>query len=89
MKKKKLNLGRKLILQKQTITALDNGQQLLVAGGATNTGVCCLTETCPANSNPCGCIETINCPPNTNPTVGNPCCSPGSLAIDSRCPGIC
>jgi hypothetical protein len=56
MKKKKLSLSKKLILQKETVAPLNNDQQHQLAGGAPRTtygcptwlpNVGCLTETNP------------------------------------------
>jgi len=92
MKKKHLNLERKLMLHKEKISSLNQEQQGLIAGGATITLFCCGTLTCPVNSAPCDCIETIGCPTERNcPVTNDPantncqgtisapvCCVPGS-----------
>ncbi len=88
MKKKHINLGKKLTLNKETIAALDSGQMGFVAGGATITNNCCMTQTCPANSAPCNCIESLGCPsaiqcPVTNNPADTQC--QGGTATDIRC----
>ena len=64
MKKKQIQLGKKLILNKETVADLSAAQQHSVFGGQTAT-VCGLT--CPVNSGACGpCPPTlIACPPHT------------------------
>ncbi len=53
MKRKKIALGKKLILDKETIADLSNRQQDQVKGMGG------LTDTCPVNSRPCNCINTV------------------------------
>ncbi|WP_198666800.1 class I lanthipeptide [Taibaiella helva] len=48
MKKKKISLERKLLLNKEIVTGLGTVQ----GGGA--------TDTCPVNSNPCNCVNTLH-----------------------------
>ena len=54
MKKAKIALGKKLILNKENITNLDNGQQDLVLGGG-SVNICAQTDNCPV-------IQTAICP---------------------------
>lgn len=86
MKKKNLNPARKLVLQKKMIGSLIKKDTGTILGGATLIGDTSPCGPCPGPTFAC---PSIACPPNTNPTVGNPCCANGSIAIDSRCPGIC
>lgn len=87
MKKKNLNLSRKLLLNKVTISALDSGQQSQVAGGATITLNCCLTQTCPANSNPCKCIQTVGCPTQVQGCPSVVLCPITNNPADTQCQG--
>ncbi len=73
MKKKQVNLDRKLVLQKKWIGNLIKADAGIILGGATLAG----------NSDPCGtcpgptitCPTVPNCPPPvTNLTISNPCC---------------
>ncbi|PSK91140.1 class I lanthipeptide [Taibaiella chishuiensis] len=73
MKKKQVNLNRKLFLQKNLIGTLTITDTRAVLGGATLAG----------DTSPCGpctgptytCPTALNCPPpKTNLTLSNPCC---------------
>ncbi len=54
MKKTKIALGKKLILNKENIANLDNGQQDQVLGGG-SVNICAQTDNCPV-------IQTAICP---------------------------
>lgn len=54
MKKTKIALGKKLILNKENITDLDADQQGQVVGGAVSQNICVNTQICPV-------IQTANC----------------------------
>lgn len=73
MKKKQVNLGRKLVLQKKWIGNLMTTEAGAVLGGATLMGDTTPCHACPGPTIDCPTVR--NCPPNTSPTVGNPCCS--------------
>ncbi|NML39888.1 hypothetical protein HHL17_21995 [Chitinophaga sp. G-6-1-13] len=65
MKKKNINIGKKLSFNKETIAALNNSQQQLIAGGATfhTCIINCASgmETCATIQRPGGPCEL--CPP--------------------------
>lgn len=72
MKKKQLNLDRKLVLQKNWVGALMKTDKEVILGGATLMGDTTPCHACPGPTYTCP--TAVNCAPNTNLTVGNPCC---------------
>jgi|GEM_PF-1150720 len=55
MKKTKIALSKKLVLSKETVTSLDNDQQMAIAGGASATEICAVS----VNNI---CVRTAICP---------------------------
>jgi len=94
MKKKRLNLERKLQLSKDVISALATGQQAGIAGGGATQGdvTCGLTCTCPTvGGNPCpntmACPTAIGCPSDRicPATVAATNCQGTSVSVPECC----
>ena len=89
MKKKNLNLNKKLILNKDTVTNLESKQQYKLMGGGATDFTACVTYcgTCPnlgcgPTQNTCQtvcglCPISNDCPPDTN--TGVRCCLPPTV----------
>ncbi len=74
MKKKQIQLGKKLFLNKETISTLNIAGQQGVAGGATGASDCLACNTQPQITR-CGagpCPSVFNCP--TTPSAVPNCC---------------
>jgi hypothetical protein len=63
MKKAKLDLSKKLMLNKETVAALNATEQTQLAGGAVTLVAACTTET-----------RQISSCRGTSPAPGRPCC---------------
>jgi len=63
MKKKKIDLGRKLLLNKETVASLNASQQQQLVGGVATRDIICLDET-----------KVISSCRATRPSPNSPCC---------------
>ncbi len=79
MKKKKLELNKKLLLSKETIVHLNEAQQSLLAGGATATNCPTYNAECPTPATAC-----FICPPLSEkncPTYNAECPTPATMCF--------
>lgn len=82
MKRKKISFERKLNLNKETVTALNNAQTGYVIGGGTGASDCLACHTQPALSCAQPCNTQLICP--TQPSNPVNCC----VAETNNCPTL-